>query len=460
MQTSLQGIAKRAKTHRNHRFGNLYGLLNEKNLIDSFFLLRKSGATGVDKVDFKTYEANLHENVADLVDRLKRKVYKAKLVKRVYIPKGNGKTRPLGILTLEDKLLQLCASRVLNAIYEADFQDTSFGFRPKRSAHDAINDLSVSLQYGKITWVIDADIEAFFDNIDHEWLIKMLEYRINDGAFIRLIKKWLRAGILEPDGKIIHPATGTPQGGIVSPILANVYLHYILDLWFENEIKPKCKGSAKYIRYADDSVWGFQYLKEAEICLRKMKDRLKKFGLSLSESKTRLIRFNRFNQNENGRFDFLGFEFYWGNDSNGKPHLKKRTSRSKLRNSLATFKEWIKSNRHKRITLLMKTLRRKLLGYFNYYGVPCNSLSVLVFYKKTRKMLYKWLNRRSGRKSYTWHGLHELYRVFDIPIPRVKKMKRNFDIVIDKINARAEASKTEEPNAGIPHVGICEGGVG
>lgn len=431
MQTSLQGIANRAKTHPSHRFGSLYGLLNEKNLIECFYQLRKSGATGVDKVDFKTYESSLQENVADLVDRLKRKVYKAKLVKRVYIPKGNGKLRPLGILTLEDKLLQLCASKIMNAIYEADFLPTSFGYRPNRCAHDAINDASVSLQFGSFAWVIDVDIEGFFDNIDHAWLIKMLEHRINDGAFIRLIKKWLRAGILEPDGRIIDPTTGTPQGGIVSPILANVYLHYVLDLWYEKKIKPECKGKSKFIRFADDCIWAFQYLKEAENCLDSMKERLKKFGLKVSESKTRLIRFTKFNPNDSDRFDFLGFEFYWGKDSSDNPHLQKRTSRKKLSKAIATFKEWIKDNRHKRITAIMRTLRRKLIGYFNYFAVPCNFKSVVVFYKSTLKIFHKWLNRRSGRRSYTWVGVSELYKAFEIPYPKIKPIRRKFNVVLD-----------------------------
>jgi group II intron reverse transcriptase/maturase len=420
MQTSLQGIANRARTHPAHRFGNLYGLLNEKNLIECFYQLRKNGATGVDKVDFKTYEANLEENVAALVDRLKRKVYKARLVKRVYIPKGNGKKRPLGILVLEDKLLQLCASKILNAIYEEDFLKTSFGFRPGKSAKDAMVNLSMDLQYGRFGWIIDADIEAYFDNINHEWLIKMLEKRIHDGAFTRLIRKWLKAGILETDGKVIHPATGTPQGGIISPILSNVYLHYVLDLWFEKRIKPECKGKAKYIRYADDSVWAFQYRSEAVKCLKELKLRLEKFGLRLSDSKTRLIPFNRFWEDKNDRFDFLGFEFYWDVNFKGKPQVKKRTSRKKLQGSIQTFTAWIKENRHKRISKIMKTIRRKLLGYWNYYGIPGNSDSLWLFYKEVWFRTHKWLNRRSDRKSYNWQGMVDLFTDFTIPQPVIK----------------------------------------
>jgi len=423
MQTSLQGIANRAKTHSSHRFGNLYGLLNEENLISCFYQLRKNGATGVDKVDFKTYEVNLQENVAALVDRLKRKVYKARLVKRVYIPKGNGRTRPLGILVLEDKLLQLCASKVLNAIYEEDFLKTSFAFRPGLSAKDALVNLSMDLQYGSFGWIIDADIEGYFDNIDHDWLVKMLEERINDKSFIRLIRKWLKAGILEPDGQLLHPVTGIPQGGSVSPILSNVYLHYVLDLWFEKRIKPACEGKVKYLRYADDSVWAFQYRREAVKYLDEMKKRLEKFGLKLSEHKTRLIRFSRFGEDNNDRFDFLGFEFYWDINFKGKPQIKKRTSRKKLQSSIQNFTDWIKINRHKRISIIMKTLKRKLLGYWNYYGIPGNSDSIWCFYNTVVYLTHKWLNRRSGRKSYNWQGMYDLYNDFKIIRPFIKPIK-------------------------------------
>ena len=422
MQTSLQGISKRVRSHPKHRFGGLYTLLNEKNLIESFYELRKSGATGVDKVDFKSYETDLTVNVTNLVDRLKRKSYRAKLVKRVYIPKGDGKFRPLGILTLEDKMLQKGVAKILNAIYEPVFLHTSFGFRPNIGAKDAVNDLKIGLQYGRFTWVLDSDIESFFTDINHDWLVKMLELKIDDRAFISLIIKWLKAGVLEPNGEIKHPITGTPQGGIVSPILANVYLHYVLDLWFEKEVKPNCKGDVRYIRYADDTVLAFQYKSDAEAIYSALKERLAKFSLKLSESKTKLIQFNRFKGSKNGRFDFLGFEFRWDTNYKKKMQIKLRTSRKKLRGSIKSYKDWIKRYRHSKISTLMITLRRKLVGYYNYYGVPCNIKSLEVFYTKVYWLTYKWLNRRSGRKSYTATGVLELFKDFNIPKPTIKPM--------------------------------------
>jgi len=420
MQNSLQGIAKRVQTHPTHRFGGLYTLLNEKNLTECFYLLRKDGATGVDKVDFKSYEENLSENISDLVERLKRKSYRAKLIKRTYIPKGEGKTRPLGIPTLEDKLLQRAVARILNAIWEPQFLPYSFGYRPNLSAKSAVKYLSGEIQGGRFGWVIDADIEGFFDNIDHEKMIEMLEHKIDDGALVRLIKKWLKAGILEPDGKVIHPATGTPQGGIVSPVLANIYLHYVLDLWYEKRIKPNCEGASTYVRYADDTVNCFQYRREAVAFLSALKERLAEFGLKLSESKTKLIRFSRFGEGENKRFDFLGFEFHWDKSLKGNMVVKKRTSRKKLLMAKRNFKVWFRNDRHHKISELMETLRRKLQGYWNYYGIVGNYDSLQTYYDFVVRIIYKWLNRRSGRKSYNWAGINDLFEAFKIPTPKIK----------------------------------------
>ncbi len=431
MQTSLQGISKRVITHPKHRFGGLYSLLNEQNLIESFYELRKSGATGVDEIDFDTYKENLSANVRNLVDRLKRKAYRAKLVKRVYIPKGDGKLRPLGILTIEDKMLQRGVAKILNAIYEPIFLPTSFGFRPNIGAKDAVNDLKLGLQYGRFSWVLDSDIESFFTDIDHEWLIKMLELKIDDRAFVSLIAKWLKAGVLEPDGEIANPTAGTPQGGIVSPILANVYLHYVLDLWFDKEVKPQCKGDVRYIRYADDTVWAFQYKAEAEAVFCALKERLAKFGLKLSESKTTLIQFNRFKGEKNKRFDFLGFEFRWDTNYKKQMQVKLRTSRKKLRGSIKNYTDWIKRKRHTKISTLMIKLRQKLVGYYNYYGVSCNIKSLEVFYKKVYWLTYKWLNRRSGRKSYTAAGVYELFKDFNIPKPSIKPMITRRRVVLN-----------------------------
>ena len=264
MPTSLQGIAKRAREQKKHRFQDLYRMLNEEFLLDCWRHIRKNAAYGVDKVSAEEYEQNLEENIRDLVARLKRGGYRARLVRRKYIPKGEGKMRPLGIPVIEDKLLQMGVKRILEAIYEQDFLRCSYGYRPGVGALHAIDDLTIKLQYGRYEYVVEADIKSYFDNVDHEWVIRMLKERIDDGPFLRLIAKWLKAGILEPDGEVIHPVTGTPQGGVVSPVLANVYLHYVLDLWFQKVVKKHCRGEACLIRYADDFVCAFEYREDAD----------------------------------------------------------------------------------------------------------------------------------------------------------------------------------------------------
>ena len=257
--TSLQGIANKAASQPDYRFRNLYGLLNEDLLLDSWSLMRQDAALGVDRVSAQDYEQDLAANVQDLVTRLKEKRYHAKLVRRCYIPKADGKLRPLGIPATEDKLLQLGVKRMLEAIYEQDFLRCSYGYRPQVGALDAVDKLTVKLQFGAYHYVVEADIQGFFDNLDHDWLLKMLAERIDDQALLHLIAKWLKAGVLDTDGKVLHPTTGSPQGGIISPVLANIYLHYALDLWFHKVVRPQCRGEACLIRYADDFVCAFEY---------------------------------------------------------------------------------------------------------------------------------------------------------------------------------------------------------
>lgn len=420
MQTSLRGIANRAASDKEHRFRNLYGMLNEESLLWCWQFLRKEAAPGIDRVDYKEYQSNLSSNVHDLVERLKGKRYRARLVRRHYIPKPNGKLRPLGIPTTEDKLLQLAVAKILEAIYEQDFLGCSYGYRPGRSPHDAVKALTDELQYGRYCWVVEADIKGFFDNIDHDWLVRMLEERIDDKPFLRLIRKWLKAGILDTDGQVIHPATGTPQGGIVSPILANLYLHYALDLWFEKKVKPACQGSALLIRFADDFVCAFQDRTDAELFMEELGTRLGKFGLETAPDKTRLLRFCRYDLTGSGRFDFLGFEFRWEGGRNGGRFVKRRTSRKKLRASIANFTAWIKKERHQKISRLFATLNSKYRGYWNYYGVIGNSASLQRFFYITQRLLFKWLNRRSQRRSYTWDGFNVLVTTsFQVERPRI-----------------------------------------
>lgn len=419
MQTSLQGIAKKAREQKKHRFQDLYRMLNEENLLDCWRYIRKDAAYGVDRVSAQEYEENLEENIKNLVERLKGKRYRAKLVRRKHIPKGEGKMRPLGIPATEDKLLQLAVKRILEAIYEQDFMRCSYGYRPDVGALNAVDKLTVKLQFGRYYFIVEADIKGYFENIDHEWLVRMLEERIDDRALIQLIEKWLKAGILETDGKVVHPVTGTPQGGIVSPVLSNVYLHYVLDLWFHKVFKKSCKGEACLIRYADDFVCAFQYQADAERFYSALKERMEKFRLELATEKTRIISFNRNAPDGKSRFDFLGFEFYWGKDRKRRPHLKRRTSRKKLRSSIRRFTEWCKKNRNLEPRVLFRRLRAKLRGYYNYYGVIGNSKSLEQFYYQVKRILFKWLNRRSQRRSYNWKGFEQLLEHYGVERPRI-----------------------------------------
>jgi len=425
MQTSLRGIANRAASHKKHRFGSLYGLLNEENLAWCFEFLRKDAAPGVDRVDYVGYQRDLDSNIHDLVERLKGNRYRAKLVRRRYIPKLNGKMRPLGIPATEDKLVQVAVAKILGAIYEQDFLDWSYGYRPQRSPQDAATELTHSLHHGRYCWVVEADIKGFFDNIDHDWMIRMLEERIDDKPFLRLIRKWLQAGILETDGQVVHPVTGTPQGGIVSPVLANIYLHYALDLWFERRVNPRCRGAAMIIRYADDFVCAFQYKSDAEAFYGSLCDRLGKFGLTVAEEKTRILSFSRFDPDGSGRFDFLGFEFFCDRTRRGFLGVKRRTSRKKLRASLATFTAWIRITRHRPLRVILQTLKVKYRGYWNYYGVIGNSASLTQFFYRSKRILFKWLNRRSQRRSYTWTGFQAMLDQVGISAPRISSLVRS-----------------------------------
>ena len=424
MPTSLRGIASRARRDPKARFRDVYRLLNEGNLRECFDGLRKSAAPGVDQVTFAEYERNLAANLASLAERLKRKRYRASLVRRKYISKGGGKLRPLGIPVLEDKLVQLAAARILTAIYEQDFLPVSRGYRPGSDARATSRVLAGRLALGRYAWVVDADIVGFFEHVEHGWLVRMLEQRLDDCAFLRLIGKWLRAGVLEEDGKILHPAAGTPQGGVISPVLANIYLHYALDLWFERVVRKGASGQAMMLRYADDFVVAFERQEEAEQFLKVLPERLAKFGLELSSEKTKLVSFRRDKQQENGGFDFLGFQYHWEQSRNGKPKVQRRTSPQRLQRSVQRFTEWIKAHRHERLAELLGQLRRKLAGYWEYYGVSGNGRSLCKYWRLVVRGLYQWLNRRSQRRSYTWAGLYALLKRHHIPGPQFTESRQ------------------------------------
>lgn len=418
VRTSLQAIAKKAGERPGYRFQNLYGMLNEEMLVDSWSDIHLEAASGVDGVSAKDYEQNLEQNVHELVEDLKQKRYRAKLVRRVYIPKGEGKERPLGIPTVGDKLLQLSVKRILEAIYEQDFLRCSYGYRPNVGPLDAADKLTVKLQFGKYNYVVEADIKGFFDNIDHEKLLEMLAERIDDKAMLWLIEKWLKAGVLETDGSVVHPITGTPQGGIISPLLANVYLHHVLDEWFQEEVLPRMNGEACLIRFADDFVCAFEKEEDAQRFYAVLGKRLGRYGLELSVEKTRIVPFSANNRSGEVSFDFLGFEYRWGKDRKGRPHVKRRTARKRLRKSLLKFKEWCRENRHLRLGETIRRVNAKFRGYYNYYGVPGNYESLKEFYYQAVRHLHKYLNRCSQRERFNWEGFKQVIEFFGIEKPR------------------------------------------
>ena len=419
MQTSLQGISKKAERVKKHRFQNLFRLLNNEMLTEVWKHINKKAATGVDKETAQEFEANLKENVETIVGKLKRKQYKAKLIRQVFIPKDNGKTRALGIPAISDKIVQMAVTLILQAIYEKDFLNFNYGYRPKKGAKELVKELTKELRFGSYNYIVEADIKGFFDTIDHNWLLKMLEQRINDKSFIWLIRKWLKAGILETTGKVVHPVTGTPQGGIVSPVLANIYLHYVLDLWFDKKIKKLSQGNACIYRYADDFVCAFQNKEDAENFYSILSERLKKFGLKLATEKTKVIRFSKNIEKNNGTFEFLGFEFRRGLSRKGKPLLKRRTSPKKFRIAVKKMTKWSKASRHVNIRQKLKQVNVKLIGHYNYYGVIGNYKSLNQFYYLTRRSLFKWLNRRSQRKSFNWEKFTRLIKRYGIEKPRI-----------------------------------------
>ena len=424
--TSLRGIAEKASLNKRHRFRDLYRLLNTEMLHLAWRGLKKSAAIADTDITVKQYGEQLEANLEGLVERLKQKRYRAKLVKRRYIPKGNGKQRPLGIPALEDKLVQKAAAMVLTTIYEQDFLDCSYGYRLGKGAKDAVSDLGFQLQYGVYGYIVEADIKGYFDNIDHAKLLSLMERRIDDRAFMRLVAKWLKAGILEPDGKVKHPVAGTPQGGIVSPILSNIYLHYVLDEWFQEAVKPRLAGRAVMCRYADDWVCAFQYREDAERFYRVLPKRLGRYELQVEPNKTKIVRFSRFHPSrERSRtFTFLGFEFYWFADRQGTTRVRRRTAPSSQRKALERMKGWLKANRHLPKRQYFAMLKRKLIGHYNYFYVNGNSRAVWGFYGITIECARKWLNRRSQRRSYTWAKFNRVLAYVGIPKPRPTEKKR------------------------------------
>lgn len=406
LQTSLRGIERKARNEKNHRFENLYGLLNKWNLGTCWQSVNKRAAVGVDKVSAIAFQSNLTQELESLEDSLKVRRYRAHLVRRTHIRKSDGGQRPLGIPTVRDKLLQTLVRNILEAIYEPKFQSFRYGYRKGRGPKECVKHLSKELNFGKYGYVVEADIKGYFQNIQHDQLLAMLAHDIADKTFIQLIKKWLKAGVLT-DSAVEHPISGAPQGGVISPILSNIYLHYVLDLWFEKVVRKHLSGDGMLIAYADDFVCAFRYRKDAERFMLALKKRFRKFGLELAHEKTNLISFSRFKQGRNSNFDFLGFNFNWRKSRVGKDIITHTTSKKKFRASVQNLKQWIKENRNCRIRKLMDQLNIKLRGYYNYYGVIGNSIMLTKMDTVVKRLLYKWLNRRSQRHSFTWKGFKE-----------------------------------------------------
>lgn len=402
------------------KYRNVQGLMqyiNEDTLKAKHKELSGNKATGIDKVTKKEYEENLDNNVANLVRDMKKFSYRPNAVRRVYIPKTNGGKRPLGIPSYEDKLVQGVMADILTVIYEPIFLDCSYGFRPNRDCHQAIKKLDEVIMRGKTNYIVDADIKGFFNNVNHDWLIKFLEHEIKDKNFIRYIKRFLIAGIME-DGKYYESEVGTPQGGLISPILANVYLHYVLDLWFELYVKVKCKGKCHLIRYADDFVACFELEEEAKWFYQELIKRLAKFNLEIETNKTKIFPFGR-NSKTKDNFDFLGFNIYNATGRNNYYRVGYKTSEKKSKIKKQDIKNFIKENRDIKPKDLIKALNRKLIGYYNYYGISFNLNWLQEIYYFTTQLLKKWLSKRSQKGKLTWIKMHSILAFEPLEKPRI-----------------------------------------
>ena len=429
MARDLMRIGERARKKRKEVFTSIYHYVTDVDHLRACYEeLPADSAPGVDGVTKEEYGKELEKNIEDLSERLGRMGYRPKPVRRVYIPKpGSTKKRPLGIPSFEDKLVQLALMKVLEQIYEADFEESSYGYRPGRTQHQALGRLGRTIQQKRVSYVVEADIKGFFDHVNHEWMMKMLEVRIKDKRVLRLIARMLRGGVME-EGLVKASEEGVPQGGNLSPLLSNIYLHYALDLWFERVFRRQCRGEAQYFRYADDYLACFQNQKEAESFMKEMKERLEKFHLEIEPSKTKLIEFGRFaekNAHKRGKkpetFDFLGFTHYCGKTRSGYFKVKRRTSGKKFRAGLRGMKDWLKQERNREKTgKLLKKARQKLEGHLNYYAVTDNWQMCDKFRYQAECIVLKWLNRRSQRKSYTWERYKDALAWVGWPSIRIK----------------------------------------
>lgn len=422
----LNLISKRAKEDRSCKFNNLMHLVNYWSLREGFYMLKKGKAPGVDRVTLEEYEKNLGANIENLLGRMKTMSYRPQAVRRTYVPKDNGNQRPLGIPVVEDKMVQAVFTRILEAIYEQDFMDFSYGFRRGRSCHQALARVSHAITFKPVKYVIDADIKGFFDNVNHEWMKRCIEERISDKKFVRYIVRFLKSGIVE-EGKYFETEKGTPQGGIVSPILANVYLHYVLDCWFEKKLKRYCNGYVELVRYADDFLVCVQRERDTEMILKAIKLRFEKFGLELSEGKTQVVKFGRYWKRSNndaerktGTFNFLGFTHYCGYSRSGRFKVCRKTEKKRFTRGIKKVNNWMRIQRNrKQLKELWQMMCWVLDGHYRYYGVNDNYKRIYQFYFALKRIMYKWINRRSQKKSFSWDSFQKYLDRFPLPKPKI-----------------------------------------
>lgn len=425
-QRAIQTIALKAKEDPNCKFTSLIHLLTEDFLKECFRELKRNKSPGIDGVTVGEYEERLDENITNLVARLKAKQYRPKPVKRIYIPKPNGGKRPLGIPAIQDKIVQMAIKKILEAIFEQDFIDTSYSFRPNRSCHDALRQIDKIIMNCPVNFIVDMDISKFFDTVNHKCLMEFLRQRIVDTNLLQLISRFLKSGIME-EGNYFETDQGTPQGGVLSPVLANVYLHYVLDSWFETEVIPQLNGFAQLVRYADDFVICSENEKEARIFGVALRQRMSKFGLTISEDKSKIIEFGRCACQRARKygfkcetFDFLGFTHFCDKTRRGKFKLGRKTSRKKFTQKMKDMNLWLKRIRNRNeLEEWWKLLGIKLLGHYQYYGMSGNFRWLRHFYHHTVRLAFKWINRRSQKKSYNWEQFYNFTQFNPLPKPKI-----------------------------------------
>jgi len=420
-ETKLLHIATVSQAHSSYRFTTLVHLINKEYLANCFMELKKGRANGADGVSVEEYGKNLSDNIDTLLHRMKQMSYHPQAVRRAYIPKENGKKRPLGIPAVEDKMVQQGIAKILEAIFEPEFLAVSYGFRKGKSQHQALSAIDKVITTRPVNYVIDADIKGFFDTVNHNWMVKFVEHRIADKKLLRYIVRFLKSGVME-EGKYWETEEGTPQGGIISPILSNIYLHYVLDLWIEKKIRKQSKGYVKLIRYADDFIIAVEKKEEAYAILEALRERMAKFGLTLSEEKTRIIRFGRkvSKEDKGNSFDFLGFTHFNDTTRKGSYKVGRKTSKKKFRMKVKTLNEWIQEVRHTlSIRELWGILKAKLGGHYRYYGVSGNFRMIGNYRYITERMLFCWLNRRSQRRSFNWASFGKYLKKYPLPRPKI-----------------------------------------